>query len=142
MTMDGLTSAAAALGGDSADLQRRALLANQVYRLMKSGVGRPHPVSRRSPRPCCPGRQCLRQLRAGAGTEVRQDLRSLIQRSRREDLGEDAKFDPKAMPSRYPRTGRSSPAHKDLIQRICARRSTDRSVNTGKTGRRANLKNL
>ena len=52
-------------------------LVNQIYRLMKSGVGQAHPLPRRPPRPRGPGRARLRLLRGRAGPEVRQDLRGL-----------------------------------------------------------------
>ncbi len=52
-------------------------MVNQVYRLMKSGVGQAHPVPGGPPGPGRPGCPGLRLVRAGAGPEVRQDLRGL-----------------------------------------------------------------
>ena len=52
-------------------------MVNQIYRLMKSGVGQRDPVPGGSPRAGRPGRPRLRLVRGRAGPEVRQDLRGL-----------------------------------------------------------------
>ena len=52
-------------------------LVNQVYRLMKSGVGPPRALPGGPPRPGRPGRPGLRELRARARAQVRPDLRGL-----------------------------------------------------------------